>query len=116
MRMLLLLVAAVAFAQRPWPPPGLKCPERTVAILKVDPANASRIDQFYDASIDYFRALLKSGKILAAGPDDSGGGFVIFNSTDWAEIEAIMKKEPFTREGVTKIVSHSVWRACEAAP
>jgi len=27
-----------------------------------------------------------------------------------------MKKEPFTREGIMRIASHTVWRACEAAP
>ena len=116
MRKLLLLVAAVAFAQRPWPPPGMKCPERTVAILKIDPANASKIDQFYDEHLSYIRPLMKSGKIVASGPSDDGGGFTIFGTSDWAEVEAILKKEPFTREGITKVASHTVWRACEAAP
>jgi uncharacterized protein YciI len=116
MRKLLLLVAAVAFAQRPWPPPGMKCPERTVVILQIDPANASKIDQFYDEHLNYIRPLMKSGKIIASGPSEDGGGFTIFGTTDWAEIESIMKKEPFTRAGITKVASHTVWRACEAAP
>jgi uncharacterized protein YciI len=116
MRKLLFLVAAVAFAQRPWPPPGMKCPERTVAILQIDPANAQKIDQFYDEHLNYIRPFMKSGKVLSAGPTDDGGGFIIFATANWAEAEAIMKKEPFTREGIMKVASHTVWRACEAAP
>ena len=116
MRKLLFLAAAVAFAQRPWPPSGMKCPERTVAVLAIDPANAAKINQFYDEHLDYIRSFMKSGKVLSAGPTDDGGGVIIFGTTDWAEIETIMKKEPFTREGIMKIASHTVWRACEAAP
>ena len=115
MRKLIFLVAAVALAQRPWPPPGMKCPERTVAILKIDPANAAKINQFYDEHLAYILPLMKSGKVISAGPSDDGGGVIIFGTTDWAEAESIMKKGPFTREGIMKIASHTVWRACEAA-
>jgi uncharacterized protein YciI len=114
MRKLLFLVAAVAFAQRPFPPPGMKCPERTVVYIKI--ADSSKIDQFYDEHLAFLLPLMKSGKILSAGPTDDGGGVVIYNTTDWTEVESMMKKEPFAREGVTKVVSHTVWRACEAAP
>jgi hypothetical protein len=41
---------------------------------------------------------------------------MIFGTTDRAEIETIMKEEPFTREGIMTIASHTVWCACEAAP
>ena len=116
MRILLFLVAVVVLAQRPWPPPGMKCPERTVAILKLDPAKASKIDEFYDADIAYLLPLMKSGKVVSAGPTEDGGGFIIFGTTDWTEIQEIMKKDPFTREGIMTIASHHVWRACEAAP
>jgi hypothetical protein len=40
---------------------------------------------------------------------------LLFGTKDWAEVEALMKNEPFTREGVMKVVSHTVWNACEAA-
>jgi uncharacterized protein YciI len=116
MRKLIFLVAAVALAQRPFPPAGMKCPQRTVAILKIDPANAAKIDRFYDEHVDYIVPLMKSGKVISAGPTDDGGGVIVFGTTDWAEIEAIMKKGPFTREGIMKIASHTVWQACEAAP
>ena len=116
MSKLIFLVAAVALAQRAWPPPGMKCPQRTVAILKFDPANSAKVNQFYDEHVAYLLPFMKSGKVISAGPSDDGGGLIVFGTTDWAEAETIMKKEPFTREGIMKIASHTVWRACEAAP
>src|SRR3954462_11716736 len=113
MRKLIFLVAAVALAQRPWPPPGMKCPERTLVLLKV--TDPSKINQFYDEHLAYLLPLMNSGKILSAGPTDDNNGAIVYASADWPEVEAMMKKEPFTREGVTKVVAHSVWRACEAA-
>jgi uncharacterized protein YciI len=115
MRKLLFLVAAVALAQRPWPPPGMQCPERTFVLSEIDQANASKIGQFYEEHLAYILPFLKSGKVLSAGPTEDGRGILIFASKEWSEVEAIMKKEPFTREGVMKTVSHTVWRACEAA-
>jgi len=115
MRKLLFLVAAVALAQRPWPPPGLQCPGRTLLITDLDQANSSKINTFYDEHLAFLVPLLKSGKIISAGPTDDGRGVLIFGTKDWTEVEALMKKEPFTREGVMKVVSHTVWNACEAA-
>jgi uncharacterized protein YciI len=113
MRKLIFLAAVAAFAQRPWPPPGMQCPERTIVLIKI--ADQSKINQFYDEHVAYLVPLMKSGKIVSAGPTDDGNGVLVYNSTNWAEIEAMMKKEPFTREGITQVVSHAVWRACEAA-
>jgi len=115
MRKLLFLVAAVALAQRPWPPPGLQCPERTMLLTELDQANAAKMNTVYDEHLAFLLPLLKSGKIISAGPTDDGRGVLVLGTKDWAEVDAIMKKEPFTREGVMKIVSHTVWNACEAA-
>lgn len=114
MRKLLFLVAAVALAQRPWPPPGMQCPQRTVVITEVQQANAAKINDFYDEHLAYIVPLMKAGKVLSAGPTDDNRGVIMFSTTDWSEAEAIMKKEPFTREGIMKIMSHTVWNACEA--
>ena len=110
----LFLVAAVALAQRPWPPPGMQCPERTLVITEVQQANNGKINDFYDEHLAYMLPLLKAGKVLSLGPTADGRGVIVFATKDWSEAEAIMKKEPFTREGVMKIVSHTVWNACEA--
>jgi uncharacterized protein len=113
MRKLLFLVAAVALAQGPWPPPGMRCPERTLVITELQKANAEKLGQFYAEHLAFLTPLLKSGKIVTAGPTADGRGILIFATKDWPEIEALMKKEPFTREGVMKTVSHTVWTACE---
>ena len=113
MRKLLFLVAAVALAERPWPPAGMQCPERTLVIMEMQQANASKIGDFYDAHLAYLLPPMKSGKIVSAGPTTDGRGVIVFGTKDWAEVEEILKEEPFTREGVMKIASHTVWNACE---
>jgi hypothetical protein len=61
--------------------------------------------------------LMKSGKVISAGPmTDQHTAAVLFATKDWAEVEELLKKEPFHREHVLKLTSHSVWNACEAAP
>jgi len=113
--LVLLLVVAAALAQRPWPPPGMQCPERTIVMYDVVPEKAANIDKFYDEHVANLVQLMKSGKVLSAGPTEDQRGILIFNGTDWSEIEGILKKEPFTREGIMKMTGHTVWRACEAA-
>jgi uncharacterized protein YciI len=115
MRKLLFLAAAVALAQRPWPPPGMQCPQRTLVIVEMPQENTAKIDRFYDEHIAFLLPLLKSGKVLSAGPTTDGRGAIVYASADWNEVETLMKKEPFNREGITRVVSHTVWNACEAA-
>lgn len=112
---LLLLVSAAALAQRQWPPPGMACPERTIVLYDVQQDKVDKMQQFYEEHLAYVLPLMKSGKVVSAGPTQDGRGVLIFAGKDWAEIEAILKKEPFTREGVMKMTSHTVWNACEAA-
>ena len=112
---MLLLAAAVALAQRPWPPPGMQCPERTIVMYDIVQEKAPLIEKFYDEHLANLAQLMKSGKILSAGPTEDDRGILIVNGTNWAEIEAMLKKEPFTREGIMKMTSHTVWRACETA-
>jgi uncharacterized protein YciI len=113
MRKLLFLVAAVAAAQRPWPPPGLRCPEHTLVMFDAVMENAGKANELYDRHIDFLRAQMKSGAIVSAGPTLDGHGVIVFTSTKWTEIEELLKKEPFTRDGVMKVASHYVWRACQ---
>jgi uncharacterized protein YciI len=112
---LLLLASAVALAQRPWPPPGMQCPERTLVIYELVQDKMPLIEKFYDEHIANLTKLMKEGKIVTSGPTDDGRGVLIFNGTNWPEIEALLKKEPFTREGILKMSSHTTWRACEPA-
>lgn len=110
-----ILAAAAALAQRPWPPPGMTCPERTLVLYDIVSEKAPLINKHYDEHVANLVELMKSGKVISAGPTDDNRGVLIFNGTDWNEIEGVLKKEPFTREGIMKITSHVVWRACEAA-
>ena len=63
----------------------------------------------------YIVPLMKSGRVVSSGPTADGRGVIVFATKEWSEAEAIMKNEPFTREGIMKIASHTVWNACEVA-
>jgi uncharacterized protein YciI len=115
MRKLLFLAAAVALAQRPWPPPGMQCPERTLVITEVQLSNEDKINKLYGEHLAYIVPLLKAGKVISAGPTADGRGVLVFATKEWSEVETIMNNEPFMREGLMKIASHTVWNACEAA-
>ncbi len=63
------------------------------------------------------RELMKSGKVIAAGPvTDNRTSVIVLATKDWAEAEEILRKEPFHREGVLRMVKHIVWNACELEP
>lgn len=113
-KLFLLLVPVVALAQSPPPAEGLRCPERTLVLFDFQKENAVKAKQVHDEHFAYMVSLMKAGKVLYAGPTVDDRGVIIFAMTDWAEVEAIIKKEPFTREGVMKMTSHTVWTACEA--
>jgi hypothetical protein len=113
MRKLLFLVAMAAFAQQPaFPPPGMRCPQRTLVLFQPGP-NAAKAPAVYQEHIAYVLSEMKAGRIVVAGPANEGPAAMVFASKDWAEVEPLLKKEPFTREGVMKISSHGVWNACE---
>ncbi len=115
MRTFLILVAMGAFAQGQWPPAGMRCPQRTL-VLSEFAENAANSARFVQEHFDYMRGLMKSGKVISAGPmADSHTAAILFATKDWTEAEEMLKKEPFHREHVLKVTSHSVWTACEAA-
>lgn len=113
MRKIAFIVATVALAQRPWPPPGLRCPERTLALYHVEPAHAVKMSNLFDEHTAYLIEHMKAGRIVAAGKTDTGGA-AIFASKDWLEVEGIIEKDPYIRDGVATVASHTVWNACEA--
>jgi uncharacterized protein YciI len=61
----------------------------------------------------YITRHIKEGRILAAGRTENGGA-VIFRSNNWSEVEPIVNEDPYVREGVITVASHTVWNACEA--
>jgi hypothetical protein len=67
---------------------------------------------------------MKAGKIVSAGALDAAltpppskkvpnGAAVIYTSTNWSEVEEIIKQDPYYRAGVATVASHDVWLACE---
>jgi uncharacterized protein len=116
MRTILLLLSLAAFALAQWPPTGMRCPQRTLVISEFG-ENAANSGRFQAEHFDYMRGLMKSGKVITAGPmTDNHTAAIVFATKDWAEAEEILNKEPFHREGVLKVVKHMVWNACEVVP
>jgi len=114
MRKLLLLTTSLLLAQTGWPPAGMRCPERTLVLFESGP-NWDKARQFSAGHLAYVLQQMKSGKVLSAGPmEGAQRAAMLFASKDWSEVEAILKDEPFTREGVLQMTEHVVWNACEA--
>lgn len=115
MRKVLFLFTGLLLAQGTGPPPGMQCPQRTLVTWETG-ANWDKRQQFAPAHFAYMARQMKSGAVISAGPmvglPKATG---VFASADWAQVEAILNDEPFTREGVLKVAEHAVWNACEAA-
>jgi uncharacterized protein YciI len=118
-----LALAALAQQKERRPPPGLRCPQRTLVLFNVD-WNAFKPDMFSEHSA-YLLTQMKAGKIVSAGALDvaltppasnkvPNGAAVIYTSMNWSEVEEIIKQDPYYRAGVATIASHNVWNACEA--
>ncbi len=115
MRTLLFFFATLALAQNAWPPPGLSCPQRTVVTFEEGP-NPEKAQQLFQQHVAYLSAQMKAGKVVSAGPMAAGhSALIIFATTDWDEVQEILKNEPYTQAGVMKVVRHEVWNACELA-
>ena len=102
--------------------PGLRCPQKTLVLFNVD-WSAFKPDMFNEHAA-YLLTQMKAGKIVSAGaldialtPPASGkvpnGAAVIYTSTNWPEVEEIIKQDRYYRTGVATVASHNVWAACE---
>ena len=127
MRRMVLITAALALAtlaqqKERRPPPGLRCPQRTLVLFNVD-WNAFKPEMFNEHSA-YLLAQMKSGKIISAGALDvaltppasnkvPNGAAVIYTSTNWSDVEEIIQQDPYWRAVVATVASHNVWAACE---
>jgi uncharacterized protein YciI len=76
----------------------------------------------FNEHASYLLTQMKAGKIVSAGamdiaPPASGkvpnGAAVIYTSTNWSEVEEIIKQDPYSRAGLATVASHNVWNACE---
>src|SRR5262249_54289959 len=114
------LAAVAQQKERRPPPPGLRCPQRTLVLFDVD-WNAFKPAMFNEHAA-YLLTQMKAGEIVSAGameiaPPASGkvpsGAAVLYTSTNWSEVEQIIKQDPYYRAGVAAVASHNVWNACE---
>jgi hypothetical protein len=97
-------------------PPGMECPLRTLVLFERGP-NWDKAAKMAPEHFAYILQQMKSGKVLSGGPLEGAPprAAMLFAAGDWGQVEALLKLEPFTREGVLKVASHEVWNACEAA-
>src|ERR1041385_3640944 len=117
------LAAATLAQQKGVSPPGLRCPQRTLVLFNVD-WNAFKPAMFDEHSA-YLLTQMKAGRIVSAGALDvaltppaskkvPNGAAVVYTSTNWSEVDEIIKQDPYYRAGVATVASHNVWHACEA--
>lgn len=60
-------------------------------------APIEKIDEYLTDHRDYLDLLYKSGQFLASGPKEPRiGGIILAKATNKEELDAIMKKDPFT--------------------
>ena len=110
----LVLFVAVALAQRSWPtPPGMRCPDRTLVLYEIQAANAGKMNGLFNEHLAYSLKHLRARDIVNLGISDTGAA-AVFASTNWSEVDAIINQDPYIREGVAVVASHTVWHACEA--
>jgi hypothetical protein len=107
-------MAVVALAQRTWPTPaGMRCPDRTLVLYEIQAAHAGNMSGLFKEHLAYSLKHLRAGNIVNLGISDIGAA-AVFTSTEWPEVEAIINQDPYIREHVAVVVSHTVWHACEA--
>jgi len=92
----------------------MDCTKKTLVVLKPGP-NLEKRAAHMEAHFKHEAELMKSGVVLAAGPADDGRGIGIYSSTDTAQVEDIMKKDPFVSSGVLTIELVTGWQHCKAA-
>jgi hypothetical protein len=108
------VLSFVALAQPTWPtPPGMRCPNRTLVLYEIQAANAGKMSGLFNEHHAYALKHLRAGDIVFLGITDTGAA-ALFTSTQWPEVEAIINQDPYIRERVALVASHTVWHACEA--
>ena len=109
-----LLVRAAMAAAQTFPPPGIDCQRKTVVYYKAGP-NWDKARDYTEPHLRYLADLLKKGVASEAGPNDDKGGLLVYNSTDPAEVDAWVLKDPLVANGVV-VWTRSGWTRCVVAP
>jgi uncharacterized protein YciI len=111
---MLICLGTLLCAQTPPSPPGMQCQPRTLVLFSPGP-NVAKGKELAPAHFEYMRRQMHDNKIIAAGPFSSNdGAAIIFASSDWRDVQDILKDEPFTNAGVIQVSDHKTWQACQA--
>lgn len=79
--------------------------------------DTTKIDEFRPPHREYLRSLVEQNKLALAGPfTDYSGGFIVYNVDDEAEIEGIIKADPFYKCGVFQTWKIRPWKIVMANP
>ncbi len=114
MRLTLILFGTLLFAQSPASPPGLQCENRTLVLFSPGP-NAARQKELAPAHLAYMSRQMRANKVIVAGPfSGADGAAIVFASSDWNQVQLLLKNEPFTSAGVIQVSDHKTWMACQA--
>jgi uncharacterized protein YciI len=73
--------------------------------------DVSRIETHRPPHREYLRGLIEQGKLVIAGPfTDNRGGLIVYEAADEAEVEALIKADPFFQGGVFQTWKIRPWR------
>jgi uncharacterized protein YciI len=76
--------------------------------------NIAKAKDLAPAHFEYMKRQMRANKIIAAGPfEPNDGAAIIFASSDWNEVQDLLKDEPLTSAGVIKVSDHKTWSACQ---
>ncbi len=80
------------------------------AIIDYGP-DIAKIAEFRPAHREYLRDLISQNKLVISGPfvDDSGG-LLVYNAETEADVDAIIKSDPFYKCGVFKTWTIRPWK------
>jgi uncharacterized protein YciI len=91
----------------------MQCDSRTLVLFSPGP-NAIRQKELAPAHLAYMSRQMRANKVIAAGPFIAGdGAAIIFASSDWNQVQLLLKDEPFTSAGVLQVSDHKTWMPCQ---
>lgn len=92
----------------------MQCQQRTLVLFSPGP-NIAKQKELSTAHFAYMSREMRENKIIAAGPfTTNDGAAIVFASSDWKEVQDLLKDEPYTSGGVIQVSDHKTWIACQA--
>ncbi len=71
----------------------------------------AKIEEFRPSHREYLRDLISENKLVISGPFiDNSGGILVYNAEDEAEVQAIIKADPFYKCGVFQTWTIRPWK------